>query len=522
MSDITTTFLVLAAVVAVFIWDRVPVAIVALGTAVALWATGVLDLRQAVAGFGDPTVLFIAALFVVAEALDASGVTAWAGQQLLAGAGENRVRVLVFMLVLVALVTALITVNASVAALMPVVVVMAVRLRWPPSQLLMPLAFGAHAGSLLALTGTPVNVIVAEAAADAGVEAIGFFEFAYVGLPLVIGTIGIVVLFGERLLPTRSATAISRDFSNHAATLTAQYGVTYAPGTLLTRTSGVAEVVIPPRSGLLGQRAFPGMVTESGDLVVLAMQRKGEDLAGENTLTVGDTLLLQGTWVALDRHLSDPDVVVIDHPELFRRQAVPFGPGAGRALAALAGMVVLLITGVVPGAIAAVLAAMAVVLMGVLSTEQAFRSIAWNTIVLVGGMMAPLDGDDRDGRGDLDGQRPARPGRRRGAVCAADGALRPDRRARPVDQQHGDGAHRDPDRAVCGHRDGDLAEGGPHVDRRDVRSRAPDASGHPGKPDGHGAGRLQIRRLLETGPAAAPVLRSRGSAARARVLAVLT
>ena len=62
------------------------------------------------------------------------------------------------------------------------------------------------------------------------------------------------------------------------------------------------------------------------------MQRKGEDLAGENTLTVGDTLLLQGTWVALDRHLSDPNVLVIDHPELFRRQAVPFGAGAGRAL----------------------------------------------------------------------------------------------------------------------------------------------------------------------------------------------
>jgi len=122
--------------------------------------------------------------------------------------------------------------------------------------------------------------------------------------------------------------------------------------------------------------------------VVLAMQRKGEDLAGENTLTVGDTLLLQGTWVALDRHLSDPNVLVIDHPELFRRQAVPFGPGAGRSLAALAAMVVMLLTGVVPGAIAALLAAMAVVLMGVLNVEQAFRSIAWNTILLVGGMMA--------------------------------------------------------------------------------------------------------------------------------------
>ena len=51
-------------------------------------------------------------------------------------------------------------------------------------------------------------------------------------------------------------------------------------------------------------------------------------------------------------------------------------------------MVVLLITGVVPGAIAALLAAGFVILTGVLTMEQAYRSIAWNTVVLVGGMMA--------------------------------------------------------------------------------------------------------------------------------------
>jgi hypothetical protein len=70
VSDTTITFLVLGAVVVVFILDRFPVAVVALGTALALWATGVLDLHQALAGFGDPAVLYIAALFVVSESLD--------------------------------------------------------------------------------------------------------------------------------------------------------------------------------------------------------------------------------------------------------------------------------------------------------------------------------------------------------------------------------------------------------------------------------------------------------------------
>ena len=168
MSDATITYIVLGGTIVVFVWDRLPVALVAVGVALSLWATGVLDLDQALAGFGDATVVFIASLFVVSEALEVSGVTAWAGQALLARVGESRTRLIVLTLALVAVLTALISVNGSVAALIPVTVVLAVRLKRPPSQLLMPLAFGAHAGSLLALTGTPVNVIVSDAAADAG------------------------------------------------------------------------------------------------------------------------------------------------------------------------------------------------------------------------------------------------------------------------------------------------------------------------------------------------------------------
>src|SRR3954471_14960771 len=223
MDDSTITFVVLGAVVALFVWDRLPVAIVAIGVALALWATGVLGLEDALAGFGDPTVLFIASLFVVSEALDASGVTAWVGQELVARVGGSRTKLIVYAMGLVALLTALINVNGAVAALVPVAVVMAVRTGRSPSQLLLPLAFGAHAGSLLALTGTPVNVIVSEAAENAGVGAFGVFSFALVGVPLVLGVIGVVLLFGERLLPSRDARAIASDFSDHARTLARQY-----------------------------------------------------------------------------------------------------------------------------------------------------------------------------------------------------------------------------------------------------------------------------------------------------------
>jgi len=389
MDDSTITFAVLGAAVALFVWDGLPVAIVAIGVALALWATGVLDLDDALAGFGDPTVIFIASLFVVSEGLDASGVTAWVGQELVARAGESRARLIVLTMLLAALLTALINVNGAVAALVPVAVVMAVRLGRSPSQLLMPLAFGAHAGSLLALTGTPVNVIVSEAAADVGVGRFAFLEFALVGVPLVIGVIAIVVIFGERLLPQRTPRSIAPDFSDHARTLVEQYALDQPADTLLTRGAGVVEVVVPPRSVLTGDTVFPGMVTPSGDLVILAVQRQGEDLGpGDSVLAEGDTLLLQGSWAALDERLDDPKLLVVDSPELVRRQAVPRGAGAKRAIAVLGGMVVLLATGAVPAAVAGLLAACALVVLGVLSVEQAWRGISWTTVVLVGGMIS--------------------------------------------------------------------------------------------------------------------------------------
>src|SRR5262245_28806072 len=387
MSDETITFLIIGVVVAVFIWDKLPVAIVAVGVALSLWATGVLTLDESLAGFGEPTVLFIASLFVVSEALDASGVTGWLGQQLVGSAGDSRNRVLVLTMLACAGVTALITPNGSVAALLPVVVVMAVRTKRSPAQLLLPLAFAAHAGSLLVLTASPVNVVVSGAADDAGVGAFGYFEFALVGVPLLIGSIAIVLLLGERLIADRSPRAIKRDFSEHARTLVAQYGLDVEPEGLLTRQSGVAEVVLPPRSGLIGEKAFPGMVTDSGDLVVLAVHRREEELVGESTLEAGDVLLLQGTWKHLDKHLDDPDVLVVDDPDEVRRQAAPLGASARRTIVVVAAMVALLASGVAPPAVAGLLAAGAIVLARVLTIEQAYRGIQWTTVILVAGML---------------------------------------------------------------------------------------------------------------------------------------
>ncbi|NDG49048.1 MAG: SLC13 family permease, partial [Rhodospirillales bacterium] len=471
MSDITITGLIVAVAVVLFVTNKVPVVLVALGVAMALWGSGVLSLQAAMAGFGDPAVLFIAALFVVSAALERTGVTTWAGQRLITSAGEeSRSRLLVLTGLLVAFLTALISVNGAVAALLPVVVVMAVRLKRPPSQLLMPLVFSAHAGSLLALTGTPVNVLVANAALESGAGRFGFFSFTIVGVPLLLGTLAIIVLFGEKLLPHRAGPSMPADFSRHARTLVEQYGLSdgmfrlrlranspYAgaavaavdfapwPGleliaiqqgdtggpltrqilaegdhllvrgdaelaasiaaqmhlafrqeaaatdleeTLFNRQSGLAEVMIPPRSALIGEPVFPGMTTPSGDLIIIAIQRGGSDLGPQGAvLAAGDTLLLQGTWKALDVHLTDPEVLVVNSPDVVRRQAVPLGMGAKAAISILAAMVLMLATGIVPPAIAGLAACFALILTGVMSVEQSYRAIDWTTVILVAAMM---------------------------------------------------------------------------------------------------------------------------------------
>jgi di/tricarboxylate transporter len=336
-------------------------------------------------------VIFIASLFVVSEALDATGVTAWAGQQLIDRAGPSRSMLVFLMMLVVAGLTAVVTVNAAVAALLPVVLVAANRLSLPPSKLLIPLCFGAHAGSQLALTGSNVNMLIADAALQYDGTSLGFFEFALVGVPLLIGTIAVVILVGDRLLPVRSPRMISVDLSQHAQTLADQYGLAPADATesaVFERERGLLEIVIPPRSSFVGERVFRGMASEQGDFVVAAIQRRGKVLGDrEVELAVGDVLLLRGSWEALEARADDPGFLVVDHPDLVRRQAVPLGLRAKEALLVLAGMVVLLVTGLVPPPVAGLLAAGTLVVLRVVSMERAYRAITWTTVVLVAAML---------------------------------------------------------------------------------------------------------------------------------------
>ncbi|MHA7306476.1 SLC13 family permease [Arthrobacter sp. TMN-49] len=469
MSEIAVMLTILAITIVIFVWNRFPVELVAIGVALVLFATGIIDIDDAFSGFGSQTVVLIAALFVVAESIDAAGITTWMGGLLVKFAGDSRPRLIALIMLFAAFLTAVISVNGAVAALLPMVVVLAVRLGREPGQLLMPMAFAAHAGSLLVLTGSPVNILILEAATDSTARGIGFFEFALVGLPLLIGTIVVAIYFGPKLLPKRVPEDSPKDLSSHPKVLLGHYwpaehdlvrllvpagsprvgakvaGVLPATrggvhllsvqsatgkplpsdilgagsylvvrGTaseiadfateyelnvettsgrevacgLVSKSFGVAEVLVAPRSNLIGTSVYPGMVTESGSLVVLAHQRAGKNPeSGASHVKAGDTLLLQGSWNALDQHTRDQNVLLVDSPDAIRRQTVPLGPGALPALVILVAMVIMMTTNIVPAAVAALLAAMAMVLSRVVTVSQAHRSMSWQTLILVAGMI---------------------------------------------------------------------------------------------------------------------------------------
>ena len=94
------TFIILAITIFLFIWGKIRPDLVAVLSVLALFLAGIIDTGQALTGFSNSTVIMIAALFVVAEGLSRTGVTAWLGQQLLNQAGSSKTRLLVVVMVL--------------------------------------------------------------------------------------------------------------------------------------------------------------------------------------------------------------------------------------------------------------------------------------------------------------------------------------------------------------------------------------------------------------------------------------
>jgi di/tricarboxylate transporter len=134
--------------------------------------------------------------------------------------------------------------TGTTAALMPVVIGMCGAAGLPVSRQLMPMAFATGFGGFSALIGTPPNMIVSEALARAGHRPYGFFEFAWLGIPLALAGMAYMDL-SRRWLPRRAAAS---DPASASATAIAA-GDSAHPVTCTVPPSGAAMPAAPARRG---------------------------------------------------------------------------------------------------------------------------------------------------------------------------------------------------------------------------------------------------------------------------------
>lgn len=199
----TLMIIILSITILLFLWGKFSPDIVALLSMISLYVFGILELNETLSGFSNSTVIMIASLFIIGEAMSQTGWTALAGKKLI-GLAKKSARKLLFIVTLGAgLLSGFVSNTGTVATLIPVTISSAWSIGTMPSKVLMPMAFGSNTGGLLTLTGTPPNIIVNNAMEEGGIEAFNFFEFALIGLPLLLVGLLYFRYVGHKLLPKR-------------------------------------------------------------------------------------------------------------------------------------------------------------------------------------------------------------------------------------------------------------------------------------------------------------------------------
>src|SRR5690606_33351911 len=175
------TLLVVVVTVAVLVRDMVTPMIAILGADVALLVTGVISTEQAFAGFANPAPITVAALFVLAAAVEKTGALQPLIAAILGNGDGGRMRLL-RLLAPTALASAFLNNTPIVAMLAPQVADWAEKRNRPASWYLMPISFATILGGTVTVIGTSTNLVVSGLMEQAGMKPFGIFEITRVGL----------------------------------------------------------------------------------------------------------------------------------------------------------------------------------------------------------------------------------------------------------------------------------------------------------------------------------------------------
>ena len=451
------TLLAIGCVLAGAVVPWLPLDAVSLLAVCVLVAGGVLDVGDAAAGFGSPTLLTVACMFVLAEALQRTGAAQGVGRLIERRAAQGSRALLLALLPLVMVLSGIMSNTGVVVLLLPIIVASAQRTQISPSRLLLPLSYSSITGGTLTLVGTTTTLLVDGLLRQSGRPGLGMFEILPIGAVFCVVALAYLIVACPYLLPDRQGllTAISpqttrtflteivlgprsrlvgkrlSDFADLTArvrTLTLVRGeethwppfedhiltegdlllVKGKPEDLLAlmqepgmsgppdpsrggRVTDVglslAEVMVAPGSRLIDTTVVGAGMRDRFGVVVLAVQRSGAHLRehlGDLSLRIGDILLVQGEPDSIARLArTESDLILLggEPPKTHLKHKAPL------AIAVVAAALVGAAFGV-PLMIAVMVASLAVVVCGCLTSTQAYRALDLRILVILGSMLA--------------------------------------------------------------------------------------------------------------------------------------
>ena len=473
--DLLLVLFLLASCVGLFVINKPRMDVVALLAMVALPLSGVIGVNEALAGFSDPSVVLIAALFVIGNGLVRTGIAYRLGDWLMRSAGSSETRLLVLLMLAVAGLGSVMSSTGVVAIFIPVVLSIAARMKVSPRRLMMPLAFAGLISGMLTLVATPPNMVVHSELRRAGLDGFAFFSFAPIGLAILVLGIGYMLLARRWLggdtvqevaveqrdtldilaqryrLPERerrlrvlpgsvlanqaldelklrsqygiNVIAIERQYKFRKQLLIATGNTELFVGDVLlvdlaspaigllgayeelgveslqlsdsyygdySRELGLAEVALPPDSRLPGKTIQELGFRSTYKLNVVGVRRNHQALQGllvDEKLKPADTLLVAGSWKHIHRLQGlSRDFLVLSLPAEIDDVA-PAANQAPFALLGLAVMVGLMISGLVPNVLAALIGCLVMGLFRCIDMDSAYKAIHWQSLVLIVGML---------------------------------------------------------------------------------------------------------------------------------------
>lgn len=467
--QLNLTLAILAGALILFVSDVLPADLVALLVVVALGVTGILTPQEAFSGFSRAAVITIMAIFILAAALERTGVVEQVGNLLLKFGGRSETRLVVLVMVAAAFLSLFMNNIAAAAVLLPAVSGAAKKASVNLSRLLMPLAFGTILGGTATLLTTS-NIVINSILHDNNIQGFRLTDFAPVGIPMAIAGIAYVALVGRKFLPGESliektlapnkeqqkdlisaynlgsilfrARVPDNSFligrKLRESTLREDFGVSVvgierdnrkmwalSPHTeirdgdililegdeadfrrrdvepymeflpapkwretdLESRAVEVVEAMLAPRSRLIGETLRSTNFRERYGVTVLAIWRGTREIIADIAdvrLAFGDALLIQGTRDKLSTFAGDPDIILLMESE----QTAITVPERGR-IALMIFIATLVLAVILPDLTGAVMlgGAITMIVIRILTTDQAYSSISWRTVFLVAGML---------------------------------------------------------------------------------------------------------------------------------------